>query len=93
MLNKIKAWSKLSTSIGWRSDLQKNAQASGEVFLPLPKSGECQKCCSAGGPITLMQSCTPASSCEGFSPKEKTENGHCPGEGRDTCLGVVCDKG
>ena len=38
-----------------------------------------------------MQSCT--SNCEGFSPKEKTEIGHCPGEGKDTCQDVVCDKG
>ena len=57
------------------------------------KSGECQKCCNAGGPIALLESCTPASNCEGFLPKEKTESGHCPGEGRDTCQSVVCDKG
>ena len=57
------------------------------------KSGECQKCCNAGGPITLIKTCTPDSSCEGFWREEKTESGHCPGEGRDTCQSVVCDKG
>ena len=57
------------------------------------KSGECQKCCNAGGPITLIKTCTPDSSCEGFWRREKTESEHCPGEGRDNCLSVVCDKG
>ena len=65
----------------------------GAVVVYEAKSGECQKCCNAGGPITLIQSCTPTSSCEGFLRKEKTESGHCPSEGRDTCQSVVCDKG
>ena len=63
----------------------------GAVVVYVPKSGECQKCCNAGGPITLISKCT--SNCEGFSPKEKTEAGHCHGGEGDMCQGVVCDKG
>ena len=57
-----------------------------------PKSDECQTvCCDGpGGPITLIQICSPSSKCEGFSPKEKTESGHCPNEDKGTCQ---CDKG
>ena len=56
----------------------------------VPKSGECQKCCNAGGPITLILNCT--SNCEGW-PQEKEEDGHCDGEEEDKCKDVVCDKG
>ena len=57
-----------------------------------PKSGECQRVCcrGAGGPIILIQICIPSNKCQGFSPKEKTESGHCPNEEKGTCQ---CDEG
>ena len=63
----------------------------GAVVEYVPKSGECQKCCNAGGPITLKSNCI--SNCEGFSPQEKTVEGQCDGEADDVCKNVVCDKG
>ena len=57
-----------------------------------PKDGECKKvCCNGpGGPIILIAKCSPPSECEGFTAKEKKEEGHCPGEKKGTCK---CDKG
>ena len=57
-----------------------------------PKDGECQRVCcdGAGGHIILIETCSPSSECQGFKPKEKKEEGHCPGEDKGTCK---CDKG
>ena len=57
-----------------------------------PKDGECQRVCCGGvrGPIILREICSPSSECQGFSPEEKEEDGHCPGEAKGTCQ---CDKG
>ena len=57
-----------------------------------PIDGQCQKvCCDGpGGPIKLIQKCSPSSECQGFTPEEKEEDGHCPGEDKGTCK---CDKG
>ena len=55
------------------------------------KDGECQRvCCGAGGPVDMVQKCTPNDKCEGFSAKTREESGHCPGEANDLCSGTVC---
>ena len=57
-----------------------------------PIDGECQRvCCDGpGGPIKLIEKCSPPSECQGFTAKEKEEDEHCPGEAKDTCQ---CNKG
>ncbi|XP_078365535.1 uncharacterized protein LOC144649815 [Oculina patagonica] len=38
----------------------------------------------------MVQTCTPPNRCEGIGNSTKEENGHCPGEGKDTCQEQKC---
>ena len=55
------------------------------------KDGECQRvCCGAGGPVIMIQTCTPKDKCQGFLPKNRTESKHCHGEENDLCSSKPC---
>ena len=58
------------------------------------KDGECQRvCCGAGGPVVMVEKCTPKDSkykCEGFLAKEREETKHCHGEENDLCASTTC---
>ena len=55
------------------------------------KDGECQRvCCGAGGPVVMVQKCTPEDKCQGFLPKTRTESEHCHGEDKDLCSSKPC---
>ena len=55
------------------------------------KDGECQRvCCGAGGPVVMVQKCTPNDKCEGFLAKTREEAEHCHGEAKDTCSSTDC---
>ena len=40
----------------------------------------------------MVQTCTPPNRCEGIGNSTKEEEGHCPGEGKDTCQELKCGK-